>query len=93
MLGTQKFGWATRLLSVVAQVATAILKLVYIPDLFYILHFLENCYFSNQSFQILWLISGMDVIKNTNFINFLPNEAHSNNKFNLRWSAPVKSKY
>ena len=32
MLGPQKFGWATRLLSVVAQVATAILKLVYIPE-------------------------------------------------------------
>ena len=31
MLGPQKFGWATRLLSVVAQVATAVLKLVYIP--------------------------------------------------------------
>ena len=33
MLGPQKFGWATKLLSVVAQVATAILKLVYIPAL------------------------------------------------------------
>ena len=33
MLGPQKFGWATRLLSVVAQVATSVLKLVYIPVL------------------------------------------------------------
>ena len=30
-LGYHKFGWTTRLLSVVAQVATAILKLVCIP--------------------------------------------------------------
>ena len=46
-----------------------------------ILAFLDNFYFSNLSFQILWLISGMEVIKNTNFITFLQNEAHSNNKF------------
>ena len=26
----------------------------------------------------------MEVIKNTNFVNFLPNKGHSNNKFIIR---------
>ena len=46
MLGPQKFGWATRLLSVVAQVATAVLKLVYIPVVL-----VEN--FKNRSKAVL----------------------------------------